>query len=173
MAQYRKRFLHHCIDGPLLLGLSDKHLKAELLVGPLGHRVAIMEGIMGLAAAGDCPLARSPANGAGAEEWDDGYVYEDTSAAGEWEGREVVGWNGTHGSRSRSPSPGGRQRPGSAPEGPRRPASALTPVSAAGVRHVVLHLLRLVYEAWRCLGRPYAAGAVLQQRAAALFASTV
>lgn len=27
LGQYRKKFVHHCIDGRLLLKLSDKHLK--------------------------------------------------------------------------------------------------------------------------------------------------
>lgn len=33
LPQYRQRFLHHCIDGHLLLRLSDAQLKQELLVG--------------------------------------------------------------------------------------------------------------------------------------------
>jgi ATP-dependent Clp protease ATP-binding subunit ClpB len=45
MGRYRKRFMHHCIDGPLLLALTDHQLKAELLVGPLGHRVLLLDEI--------------------------------------------------------------------------------------------------------------------------------
>jgi hypothetical protein len=36
MAQYRKKFAHHCIDGRLLLMLTEEHLKGELAIGPLG-----------------------------------------------------------------------------------------------------------------------------------------
>ncbi len=48
MSQYRKKFLHHCIDGPLLLGLTDAELKFELGVGPFGHRAAILQAIASL-----------------------------------------------------------------------------------------------------------------------------
>jgi hypothetical protein len=125
MGQYRHRFLHHCVDGPLLLSLTERQLKSELLVGPLGHRAILVEGIVGLAAAA---AAASQEGGAECEG-----VYEDHGggSGGEdeaWGGREVAAWSGAHGGRSRSPSPGraGRQQEG----GPRRPASAHTPVSA-------------------------------------------
>ncbi len=49
MEQYRKKFLHNCIDGRLLLGLTDGVLKQELGVGPYGHRMAILEAISALA----------------------------------------------------------------------------------------------------------------------------
>lgn len=35
LGQYRKRFLHHCIDGHLLTRLSSKDLKVSPLSGPL------------------------------------------------------------------------------------------------------------------------------------------
>lgn len=35
LPQYRKRFMHHCIDGRLLLKLKEDVLKTELGIGPL------------------------------------------------------------------------------------------------------------------------------------------
>ncbi|KXZ42945.1 hypothetical protein GPECTOR_110g238 [Gonium pectorale] len=43
LGQYRRRFLHHCIDGRMLVRLTDAQLKAELGIGPMGHRVAILD----------------------------------------------------------------------------------------------------------------------------------
>ncbi|GIL50691.1 hypothetical protein Vafri_6801 [Volvox africanus] len=43
LGQYRRRFLHHCIDGRLLLRLNDAQLKSELGIGPMGHRCAILD----------------------------------------------------------------------------------------------------------------------------------
>ncbi|EFJ45183.1 hypothetical protein VOLCADRAFT_118480 [Volvox carteri f. nagariensis] len=43
LGQYRRRFLHHCIDGRLLLRLNDAQLKTELGIGPMGHRAAILD----------------------------------------------------------------------------------------------------------------------------------
>jgi hypothetical protein len=51
MEQYRTRFVHNHIDGRLLLTLDDKLLKAELGIGPLGHRAAILSAIRALVAA--------------------------------------------------------------------------------------------------------------------------
>ena len=31
LGQYRKRFLHHCIGGPLLLELTDRNLRVRML----------------------------------------------------------------------------------------------------------------------------------------------
>jgi hypothetical protein len=42
MAQYRTKFLRHCIDGPLLIQLEDHHLKLELGIGPMGHRYYLL-----------------------------------------------------------------------------------------------------------------------------------
>ena len=36
LGQYRKKFVHHCIDGRLLLKLSDKHLKVLASNTPAG-----------------------------------------------------------------------------------------------------------------------------------------
>lgn len=33
MGQYRKRFVHHAVSGPVLLGLTDERLRVDLLVG--------------------------------------------------------------------------------------------------------------------------------------------
>jgi hypothetical protein len=35
LPQYRKKFMHHCIGGRLLLRLTDELLKRELGIGPL------------------------------------------------------------------------------------------------------------------------------------------
>lgn len=35
LGQYRKKFLHHCVNGYLLLQLRDELLKTELGIGPL------------------------------------------------------------------------------------------------------------------------------------------
>jgi hypothetical protein len=35
LPQYRKKFMHHCIGGQLLLRLTDELLKKELGIGPL------------------------------------------------------------------------------------------------------------------------------------------
>jgi hypothetical protein len=35
LQQYRKKFMHHCISGRLLLRLTDELLKKELGIGPL------------------------------------------------------------------------------------------------------------------------------------------
>ncbi|GLC56411.1 hypothetical protein PLESTB_001102000 [Pleodorina starrii] len=43
LGQYRRRFLHHCIDGRLLLRLNDAQLKSDLGIGPMGHRCAILD----------------------------------------------------------------------------------------------------------------------------------
>ncbi|KAG2490066.1 hypothetical protein HYH03_011531 [Edaphochlamys debaryana] len=43
LGQYRRRFLHHLVDGRLLLRLTDSQLKSELAIGPLGHRQALLE----------------------------------------------------------------------------------------------------------------------------------
>ena len=51
LGQYGRRFLHNVVNGALLLGLSDADPKAELGIGPLGHRVAILQGIEELEAA--------------------------------------------------------------------------------------------------------------------------
>ncbi|GFR44833.1 hypothetical protein Agub_g6174 [Astrephomene gubernaculifera] len=43
LGQYRRRFLHHYIDGRLLLQLSDAQLKTELGIAPAVHRRAILD----------------------------------------------------------------------------------------------------------------------------------
>jgi hypothetical protein len=35
LPQYRKKFMHHCISGRLLLRLNDELLKKEMGIGPL------------------------------------------------------------------------------------------------------------------------------------------
>jgi hypothetical protein len=50
LEQYRKKFTHHVVNGRLLLALGDRELKAELGIGPLGHRVTLLQGIEELAA---------------------------------------------------------------------------------------------------------------------------
>ncbi|GMH39038.1 hypothetical protein BSKO_06936 [Bryopsis sp. KO-2023] len=45
LGQYRNKFAHNCIDGGLLLDLTDSHLKYELGIGPLGHRYALKKAI--------------------------------------------------------------------------------------------------------------------------------
>ncbi|RMZ54077.1 hypothetical protein APUTEX25_002654, partial [Auxenochlorella protothecoides] len=42
LGQYRKRFVHHAVDGRLLLGMTAAHLKEDLGIGSLGHRHAIV-----------------------------------------------------------------------------------------------------------------------------------
>eukprot|EP00198_Chlamydomonas_reinhardtii_P012797 XP_001702134.1 flagellar associated protein [Chlamydomonas reinhardtii] len=43
LGQYRRRFLHHCVDGRMLLRIKDAQLKSELSIGPMGHRAAVLE----------------------------------------------------------------------------------------------------------------------------------
>ncbi|KAL0033067.1 hypothetical protein WJX79_000895 [Trebouxia sp. C0005] len=49
LGQYRKKFVHHCIDGRLLLRLSDRDLKEEMGIAPLGHRQGLLMAIADLA----------------------------------------------------------------------------------------------------------------------------
>lgn len=56
MGQYRKKFAHNCINGRLMLSLTDSHLKMELGIGPLGHRILICDAIAELAQGGDIGL---------------------------------------------------------------------------------------------------------------------
>ena len=46
--QYRKKFIHHSIDGALLLQLTDSQLKLDVGIGPLGHRHGILKAIANL-----------------------------------------------------------------------------------------------------------------------------
>ncbi|KAK9868654.1 hypothetical protein WJX84_003868 [Apatococcus fuscideae] len=48
LGQYRRRFLHHCIDGNLLLRLTGHELKEDLGIGPLGHRDGLLQAICDL-----------------------------------------------------------------------------------------------------------------------------
>lgn len=48
LAQYRKKFMHHCIGGRLLLRLTDELLKKELGIGPLVRCVCKMHQIKDL-----------------------------------------------------------------------------------------------------------------------------
>ncbi|KAL0054463.1 hypothetical protein WJX82_009210 [Trebouxia sp. C0006] len=49
LGQYRKKFVHHCIDGKLLLRLSDRDLKEEMGIAPLGHRQGLLMAIADVA----------------------------------------------------------------------------------------------------------------------------
>jgi hypothetical protein len=51
--QYRRRFVHHALTGALLLKLTDEQLRADLGVGPLGHREAILRAVVDLHRAGE------------------------------------------------------------------------------------------------------------------------
>eukprot|EP00775_Hariotina_reticulata_P008604 gene8604-8785_t len=71
LPQYRKKLMHHCIDGRLLLRLDDHLLKTELGIGPLGHRAMIEEAVQALrhadvAEAAAAAAAGNSANSAGA-----------------------------------------------------------------------------------------------------------
>ncbi len=57
---YRRAFLHHSVDGALLLQLNDAHLKEDLGIINLGHRVALLADIACLRSA----VAAAPANAA-------------------------------------------------------------------------------------------------------------
>lgn len=48
LGQYRKKFMHNIVDGRMLLMLSDDQMKAELGIGPMGHRVALLRAIENL-----------------------------------------------------------------------------------------------------------------------------
>lgn len=50
MGQYRKKFVHHCINGKLLCKLTDTQLRVELGIGPLGHREELLSAIRQLEA---------------------------------------------------------------------------------------------------------------------------
>ena len=43
LAQYRKKFVHHRVDGPMLLTMDDGQLKVDLGIGPLGHRTLLLQ----------------------------------------------------------------------------------------------------------------------------------
>ncbi|GAX78078.1 hypothetical protein CEUSTIGMA_g5520.t1 [Chlamydomonas eustigma] len=105
LRQYRKKFLHHIVDGPLLLMLDDSTLKGELGIGPLGHRVMLLQAISALPQGGS---SSSSPNGKGQP------------------GRSPSPMRSGAGSRPSSAVP--RRHPGStraaSQERPRRPASA-------------------------------------------------
>jgi hypothetical protein len=42
MEQYKKHFVHHAVDGQLLLELNIDLMRSELKILPLGHRNAIL-----------------------------------------------------------------------------------------------------------------------------------
>lgn len=48
MQQYRKKFLHNLVTGKLLPRLTEGHLKADIGIGPLGHRTLILDNIQEL-----------------------------------------------------------------------------------------------------------------------------
>ncbi|GAX73673.1 hypothetical protein CEUSTIGMA_g1124.t1 [Chlamydomonas eustigma] len=54
--QYRRKFSHNCVDGTLLLKLTDAQLKRELGILPLGHRVALLEAVDRLKEGAPSPL---------------------------------------------------------------------------------------------------------------------
>ena len=45
LGQYRPRLVHHCVSGGLLLRLRPEQLKADLGIGPLGHREGLLQAI--------------------------------------------------------------------------------------------------------------------------------
>lgn len=51
MGQYRLKFIHHSVDGALLLQLNEARLAKDLRVLPLGHRVALLGAIAELRSA--------------------------------------------------------------------------------------------------------------------------
>eukprot|EP00879_Flechtneria_rotunda_P019417 GHRR01020394.1.p1 GENE.GHRR01020394.1~~GHRR01020394.1.p1 ORF type:complete len:687 (+),score=270.03 GHRR01020394.1:161-2221(+) len=67
--QYRKKFLHHVIDGRLLLKLTDELLKTELGIGPLGHRMLLLEAVQAAKAADLALVADAAATGVPPEQW--------------------------------------------------------------------------------------------------------
>lgn len=110
MPTCRRKFLHNCIDGRLLLRLSDQQLKAEIGIGPMGHRVTLMEAIEQLAGA---------AAGASGSVSPEHYPY-----------------GANRGSRSPSASPerhgnGGHAMAWDTPVRPQRPLSAAPPTRAS------------------------------------------
>jgi hypothetical protein len=48
MQQYRKKFLHNLVSGKLLIRLTEAHFKADIGIGPLGHRTLILDTIQEL-----------------------------------------------------------------------------------------------------------------------------
>ncbi len=42
MGQYRIKFVHHSVDGTLLLSLGEAELARDLRILPLGHRRALL-----------------------------------------------------------------------------------------------------------------------------------
>ena len=50
MGQYRKKFAHHAVDGPLLLKIDEAALKSEIGIVVYGHRSRLAEEIEGLRA---------------------------------------------------------------------------------------------------------------------------
>ncbi|PNW87853.1 hypothetical protein CHLRE_01g004550v5 [Chlamydomonas reinhardtii] len=149
LGQYRRRFLHHCVDGRMLLRIKDAQLKSELSIGPMGHRAAVLE-----AAA---QLVRN---------------YEEAAAAREAGGDDGEGGRHEYGARGGSAP---RHRPASAlpggagaltappppPGGPRRPASASRSVippdpylgPAQGKQTVYEQRARLLFELDRAQAR--------------------
>ncbi|MEW5305010.1 MAG: hypothetical protein WDW36_007581 [Sanguina aurantia] len=110
MGQYRQKFAHHCIDGRLLVTLTDAQLKLELGIGPMGHRAMILGTL--------ADLADDDVTGGG-----------DSGDGGEGGRSGGRGNSGSGGASRRSPSVGRRSmsRPASAlprEQSPRRPASA-------------------------------------------------
>lgn len=62
MAQYKKHFVHHAVDGQLLLELNLDIMRSELKIAPLGHRSVILAAVADLKARGGPPapsLART------------------------------------------------------------------------------------------------------------------
>ncbi len=45
MGQYRIKFVHHSVDGTLLLSLGEAELARDLRILPLGHRRALLGAI--------------------------------------------------------------------------------------------------------------------------------
>ncbi|GBG00440.1 hypothetical protein Rsub_13096 [Raphidocelis subcapitata] len=113
LEQYRLKFVHHVIDGALLLRLGDAELKAELGIGPLGHRVALLAGIEELAE-GRSAFASD--------------VCREFAASRRRAGEARRGGAGRGGSRPASPagSAGGRGRDGGGGGEAKRPRSAPT-----------------------------------------------
>ncbi|KAG2423137.1 hypothetical protein HXX76_015522 [Chlamydomonas incerta] len=151
LGQYRRRFLHHCVDGRMLLRLKDAQLKSELGIGPMGHRLAVLE-----AAA---QLVRNYEEAAAAREAGS----EDGDGEG---GRHEYGGRGGSAPRHRPASalPGGAgalTAPPPPPGGPRRPASASRSVippdpylgPALGKQTVYEQRARLLFELDRAQAR--------------------
>ncbi|KAG2435433.1 hypothetical protein HYH02_011933 [Chlamydomonas schloesseri] len=150
LGQYRKRFLHHCVDGRLLLRVKDAQLKTDLGIGPMGHRAAILDAAS--------QLVRNYEEAAAAREAGD-----DDGGRHEYGGRSGGGGSAPR-PRPASALPGGAgalTAPPPPPGGPRRPASASRSVippdpylgPALGKQTVYEQRARLLFELDRAQAR--------------------